>query len=101
MNHVQDARGRAKGRGEQGASFTCAKLEQLVTRLAANATLVQPFEQSSDPLVDLPAQYSRRSVFVQSIRLDSNLAVPAGQRSLTSSNFRLLTADVAAAADCL
>ena len=99
--HMQDSRGRAKGRGKQGASFTCAKLEQLVTCLAANATLVQPFEQYSDPLVDLPAQYSRRSVLAQPIHLDSNLAVPAGQCILTSSNFRLLTADVAAAADCL
>lgn len=49
--------------GKQAAAFTCAKLQQLVACLAADATLVQPFEQSSDPLVDLPAQYSQRSVF--------------------------------------
>lgn len=84
-----------------GKSFTCAKLEQLLACLTANAALVQPLKQSSDPLVDLPAQCSRRSVLAQPMRLDSNLAVPGDQRSLTSSNFRLASADVAAAADCL
>jgi hypothetical protein len=89
-------------RPAQRSVLTCAELQQLVACLRADVVLVQPLEQSPDPLVDLStARHTNTRVSCLPPRQRQGTKTEGTQAVLTSSNFRFATAEVAADADCV